>query len=260
MARARDPTRASEHARVRARHAAALSYPHMPEDIQQSLAASLAQVTREREIRACDKVLQAAVDAVKTYQQARFLRTYADLSASPRYERAVRFFVNDLYGPMDFTRRDIEFARVAPGIVRLFPRELSKTVADIAFLHALSERLDTQLARHVTLAAGPLPDAAYAQAWRLTGQPAGRRMQIDLVLELGRSLDRLTRHVLLRQALKAMRLPARRAGLGELQAFLEEGFDAFHAMRGASEFLAIVDRRESEFAATMFAEQFPVNS
>ena len=258
MARAGDPTRASEPARLSSAARRRALLLQMSEDIQQSLAASLAQVTREREMRACDDALQASVDAVKTYQQQRFLHTYADLSAMPRYERAVRFFVTDLYGPMDFTRRDAEFARVAPGIVRLFPRELSKTVADIAFLHALSENLDSQMARYVRVPAGPLQDADYARAWRLTGQPTERRRQIDLVLDLGRSLDRLTRHVLLRQALRAMRVPARRAGLGELQAFLEEGFGAFHAMGGATEFLAIVDQRESDFARSMFGAASPV--
>ena len=50
-----------------------------------------------------------------------------------------------------------------------------------------------------------------------------------------------------------MRGPARAAGLGELQIFLETGFDTFRAMNGAQEFLAIVKRREEELAAALFA-------
>ena len=93
-------------------------------------------------------------------------------------------------------------------------------------------------------------------AWRLTGQPTERRSQIDLVLDLGRSLDRLTRHMLLRQALKAMRVPAAAPDSAN-QAFSRRL--RRHAMRWASEFLAIVDQRESEFAATMFGEPSHVN-
>ena len=226
---------------------------------QQSLIiASLTRVADERAVRARDAALHAAVDAVKAYQQQRFLHTYADLAESPRYARAVRFFVNDLYGPMDFTRRDAEFLRIVPAIVRLFPRELSRTVADMAELHALSEALDTEMARHVTCLPGPLAEGDYVRAWRLTGRAADRRAQVNLVLALGTALDRLTRQTLLRQALRAMRLPARRAGFAELHAFLEEGFSAFHAMRGAAEFLDIIERREHEFARSMFG-QSPAN-
>ena len=45
--------------------------------------------------------------------------------------------------------------------------------------------------------------------------------------------------------LKLMRAPARMAGLGELQRFLEGGFVTFKAMRGADEYLAIILRRET---------------
>ena len=41
-----------------------------------------------------------------------------------------------------------------------------------------------------------------------------------------------------------MRKPARAAGLGALQDFLERGFDAFRRMKGAREFLATIDARE----------------
>ena len=47
-----------------------------------------------------------------------------------------------------------------------------------------------------------------------------------------------------------MRGPAHLAGLGELHAFLERGFEAFRSMRDASEFLeAIVDRERAVAAA-----------
>ena len=84
---------------------------------------------------------------VKRYQHRRFQHTYADLLASPRYARSARFFLDDLYGPEDFTRRDEQFARVVPGLMRLFPRELVGTVMSLGELHALSEQFDTAMAR-----------------------------------------------------------------------------------------------------------------
>ena len=42
------------------------------------------------------------------------------------------------------------------------------------------------------------------------------------------------------------------AGLGELQAFLERGFDAFRTMRDVSEFVDSIVSREREFSAKLF--------
>ena len=50
-----------------------------------------------------------------------------------------------------------------------------------------------------------------------------------------------------------MRGPAQAAGLAELQKFLESGFDAFGAMRGADAFLGTVAQRERALAAALFA-------
>jgi transcription elongation GreA/GreB family factor len=74
-----------------------------------------------------------------------------------------------------------------------------------------------------------------------------------LTIDLGRYLDHLTRKPLLRKSLRMMRGPASAAGLGELQSLLETGFDAFAVMRGAQEFLQIVETRERDLAERLFA-------
>jgi len=56
----------------------------------------------------------------------------------------------------------------------------------------------------------------------------------------------------LRQTLRLMRRPARSAGFGEMQQFLETGFDAFKAMDGANAFLALIGDRERELAEALF--------
>ena len=60
------------------------------------------------------------VEAIKRYQQPRFSHTYADLLASDRYAGAARFFLDELYGPGDFGRRDTHVSQVVPALVRLF--------------------------------------------------------------------------------------------------------------------------------------------
>jgi hypothetical protein len=198
-----------------------------------------------------DPVLAAAVADVKRFQHARFERTYSDLLAHPRYTRAARFFLEDLYGPGDFTQRDTQFARVVPALVRLFPAELVGTVLQLAQLHALSERLDSAMA--AALPGGPLDAAAYAQAWRDVGEPDARSRQIDLMLAVGSALDRYTRSTFLRHTLRLMRGPAQAAGLGALQGFLESGFDTFKGMGGAAAFLGLIEQRERALADHLFA-------
>jgi hypothetical protein len=172
------------------------------------------------------------------------------LLQDPRYANASRFFLSELYGPDDFAQRDAQFARIVPALVRLFPHEIVDTVAALAALHALSEALDTEMGRRV---ASPSIDRnRYIEAWQSTGRPDDRERQISLMLGIGRALDHYTRNPLLRRTLRFMRAPARAAGLGELQSFLERGFDTFGAMRGAQAFLDTVARRERALAARLF--------
>jgi hypothetical protein len=221
----------------------------------QAILGLLARVDAQRAQRAADSSLLDRVQAVKHYQHERFQHTYADLLAQPRYARATRFFLEELYGPMDFTRRDTQFKRVVPALVRLFPREVVLTVQTLGELHALSEELDTAMGRQVP--AGAVDLAGYVAAWQAVGRPAEREAQIMLMRRVADALDVYTRNPLLRHSLRLMRTPARLAGLPELQAFLEAGFDTFGAMHGAKDFLDTVVGRERVLAAWLFAAKVP---
>jgi hypothetical protein len=217
-----------------------------------SILRHLNTVAQERERRARDPRLAAAVVKVKSFQHERFARTYADLLANRRYAVAARFFLDDLYGPHDFTDRDAQFARIVPGLVRLFPAEIVQTVACLAELHALSEVLDSEMGE--ALADLEVTATTYAQAWRSVGRREDRIRQILLMRSVGDALDRYTRMRGLRQSLRLMRLPARAAGLEALHMFLEQGFDTFRDMSGAAEFLQTVDRRETAIADALFED------
>ncbi len=207
-------------------------------------------VERERQHRAADPALGARVQALKAWQQARFRAGYADLLASPRYGAAAHFFLDELYGPRDFSRRDAQFARIVPAVVRLFPPEIVYTVATLGGLHALSESLDSAMG--AALGAPEIDAAAYARAWQAVGRAADRERQIALTLDIGASLEGYARRPMLSASLRLMRGPAHAAGLSELQRFLESGFDAFKAMRGADEFLRSIGSRERAFVAAQF--------
>lgn len=229
--------------------------------------AQLDLVAQERARRLADAPLASRVLEVKAFQQRRFAESHADLLAHPRYAAAARFFLDDLYGPQDFAERDAQFVRIVPALVRLFPGEIVATVASLAELHALSEALDSDMGQRLATAVagiagagaaaglvsgGELDRAGYVQTWRDTGRAGDRARQIDLVIAVGRQLDKYTRNRWLRQSLKLMRAPARAAGLASLQSFLEKGFDTFAGMGRADEFLATIEARERAVVAALF--------
>ena len=213
--------------------------------------ADLQIVSAARAERATDRVLGARVAGLQAFQQRRFAVTYADLLSSARYGRAARFFLEQLYGPADFSDRDAQFARVVPALVRLFPAEVVRAVVVLSDLHALTEVLDTAMARHASSA--DWTPHRYALAWQQTGRRADRETQIASTVLLATQLDALTRNQVIRRSLWLMRLPARATGLGGLQRFLEAGFDAFSAMDGAQELIRLIDSRERAFAEALFA-------
>ena len=226
--------------------------------VKEGILADLRAVEAERERRQRDPALDACVTALKAFQQRRFEHTYADLLASARYGAAARFFLAELYGPGDFSRRDTQFSRVVPALVRLFPHEVVGTVATLAGLHALTEQLDMAMAGHADTRGWTA--ASYVRAWQATGRAADRAAQVDRAVAVASRLDKLTRKPLLRHTLRLMRKPAQAAGLAELQHFLETGFDTFGAMGGAAEFIGLIESRERALVAFLFSEAASVES
>lgn len=217
---------------------------------------ALQVVARLRQQREADPGLALASRRVKRLQAQRFHATYADLLQNPRYSTAAAFFLEELYGDKNYAERDQQFARIANTIARLFPPAVVDTAAALAEVHALTETLDDEMARNWLADERLAPQggdlARYIFCWRRQGDAAARYRQLEVVMNLGRELDRLTRTRGLRTLLKMMRRPAAVAGLSSLQHFLETGFDAFAEMRGADGFLGTVRERESGWIQALF--------
>jgi hypothetical protein len=203
------------------------------------------------EARAASPDLAPRLDQLAKWQAARLNATYADLARQERYAPAIAFFQSDLYGPGDYSRRDADLARVVPLMTAVLPDAVIRTVARAMELSVLSQELDRRMLKHLPLGA-KLSVAAYCDAFRALANRPERERQIALIVEIGRALDRYVQKPLVRSTLAAMRHPARAAGLGALQAFLERGFSAFAHLRGAREFLATVESRETELMNAIF--------
>ena len=203
---------------------------------------------------AADPVHGRRRDRLRQWQSARLARTHADLLASPLYGVAASFFLDELYGPKDFSERDAEVERILPLMTSMLPVSGLRTLLLAVEVDALSERIDAAMVGALGSALDrTLSESAYAAAYCEVGDRAGRLLQIRLVGETGEALDALARKPFVRGALKMMHGPAHLAGLGELHAFLERGFEAFKSMRDASEFLGTIVTRERAIAVALFA-------
>jgi hypothetical protein len=230
--------------------------------MSESAAELVRQLERARalhESRATSPALAARLDQLAAWQSRRLGVTYADLARQPRYADAIAFFQSDLYGPGDFSRRDTDLARVAPLMGRVLPEALIEAVARAMELSVLSQELDRGMLEHLDPAMS-LSVEAYCDAYLVLANRAQRERQIALIVEVGRALDRHVARPWVGAALAAMRHPARAAGFGALQAFLERGAAAFREMHGAAEFLATIQVRETAVMNAIFAgerEPFP---
>ena len=193
---------------------------------------------------------------LRQWQSRRLAASFADFLADPRMRPAAQFFLSDLYGDKDFSARDRDAARILPMMARLLPATLLRAATEAIELavlsHALDLRMAAQLARRPKPMA-PLTVADYARAYRYGGYRRLRRHQIELVLQVGHALDAAVKKHGVHKLLRASRIPAQLAGLSELQAFLERGFNAFEALGGADEFLAAVAGRERAVSERLFA-------
>jgi len=187
---------------------------------------------------------------LRVWQAGRLAQTYADLRREPRYSAAVEFFLRDLYGPQDMSRRDRDLSRALSYFKRVLPVAALEVLELAVTLDVLSAELDQAMAEQ--LANGPLTDAAYAEAYCRVGRASERRRQIKLLIGIGEGLERIVRNRWIGAALLAARVPARAAGLGELQGFLERGFAAFRKMKGAQPLLKVIRARETQLMDELF--------
>lgn len=221
------------------------------------------------------------------WQRQRLHLTYADLLEHKRYQPACEFFLDELYGGKDFSQRHHDLARVEPIMSRIMPEHLLHTVAEALEVQALSIELDlltsasiaelhpelvpvvenTQAVQETAAqetdsilestakeASEPhINQGIYAKAYRHAGRAEDRQRQIDSIMQVGRALDSVVHKFWVFQLLKLLRGPAVAAGFGELQHFLETGFDAFKQLKGADRFLKTIHERESAAMAAIFS-------
>ena len=192
---------------------------------------------------------------LRLWQSNRLERTYADLLASRRYGPACRFFLDNIYAPRDFSQRDHDIEYLYGVMSHFLPDFLLALVRNVVEINNLSNELDQALLRALVEDLGvkdTITEELYAEGYLICDNYDERARQIELLVKIGHEVDISTHLPLVGTTLRLARAPARRTGWGDLQDFLERGFNAFKHMHGAHEFLDTIYEREMKILDRIF--------
>jgi hypothetical protein len=217
--------------------------------LAKKLEEQLRMVAAERQAAKGDPALLAARVALKRYQSGRLSGTHADLLANPNTRDAAEFFLEELYGAHDLSQRDVDLERIIPTLQKMLSYESLHTITEAIVLDALSERLDTAMAR---VLGTDFTEGMYVAAYRTATTREEREQQLALVQQLGDSLCELVTIPLLAVTLSIMKAPARLAGLADLHQFLDRGFTTFKKMKKPAQFVDTIVGRERQVMTRIY--------
>lgn len=199
--------------------------------------------------------LLKTIQDLQTWQCKRLLISHQDMYQQPRFKSAVEFFVDELYGPKDFSQRDQDIARLVPKMAKFLPEKALVSLASALHLNALSFELDFDMARKLN--DQPIDRDSYALTYYECNNQTTRQRQIDYIHTLGHDLAEVVKMKGISMLLKVSRKPAKLAGVLALHEFLESGFKAFKNMGEVKDFINPLVAREQYILTQLFDPTAP---
>ena len=195
--------------------------------------------------------LTEAIHNLQTWQTNRLLATHDDLWQSKRFKPAMQFFADEVYGPKDFTARDIELTRAAPKMAKIIPEKGLKSLQTALRLDSLSLELDITLVKK--LGDSAINRDSYFDCYRQSNNQSQREEQILLLELLSLDLPAVVKIPGISVILRLSRKPAKIAGVEISHAFLEKGFNSFKKIGDVYDFINPVIGREREMMNALFS-------
>ncbi len=192
-----------------------------------------------------------------SWQLDYMLPFYEDLRTSDDYAAAVDFVVSDLTG-IGISQRDHDIARIVPIMSKMLPEKALQTMASAMELNARVLEINLSICRAL-FEKRPIDAAVLESDYRSACRRASSLEEclelVHLIEDVGRSLDHVIRIPMIGVTLKAMRAPARLAGFGALQVFLEKGHTTFVALEDVDQFLDDITLRMTDVFTKIFTER-----
>jgi hypothetical protein len=196
--------------------------------------------------------LRNQVNSLRKWQCSRLLFSYDALYQQKKYRAAMDFFTEELYGPNDFTKRDEDIKKVLPLMEKVLSKDTLATFELALKLNTLSYQLDFDLAKKLD-GITDISSEQYAEAYRLCNNLGKRQLQLELIEMLANNLAGIAHRTTIMLVLKLSRKPANLAGLGELQAILEKGANAFRKIKKIDGFINPIIQGETVIMQSLFS-------
>ena len=126
---------------------------------------------------------------LRSWQTQRLEFSFEHFLDDPQRRAAAHFFLTDVYGDRDFSKRDANVAKVLPMMQRLLPASVLGTVADGIELGALTHALDLRMAAELQRIAPLAKDAAFRSEFAAV--KAANKARLAAMDAVTRTLDAL---------------------------------------------------------------------
>ncbi|SCC72501.1 FFLEELY motif protein [Acinetobacter albensis] len=180
---------------------------------------------------------------VQAWQKQRMQRTHAKIFAEKQNILMSEYFLNRLYGGPDFDALAGQIARLMKYVhkaEKLIPENAIKTGTSGVALAILAVRLDEQVAMRLLQDYHP-NEALTDEMMRLTylklDQGQQRLEQLDLLDQLGKSLDKYMRSFVVYTAFKMCKGTANKYHFQIMYEFMQDGFLAMKPLKSAEKFV-----------------------
>lgn len=190
-----------------------------------------------------DPKLKLRLEQAQAWLKNRIEHTHQELFAQPAHQLMAAYFMNRLYGGPEFDALAAQIARLLK-----YAHKAEKKIPDTAIqtgvksiqLALLAMQLDEQVAAQL-LQDFPADQAIDDEMMRVTliklDQQQARLQQLELLDELGHSLDKYLRSFILLTAFKMCKGVAHKYQFDLMYSFIGEGFAAIKPMKSTSKFL-----------------------
>ncbi len=180
---------------------------------------------------------------VQAWQKQRMQRTHAKQFAEKHNLLMAEYFINRLYGGPDFDALAQQIAclsKYAHKAEKLIPDNAIKTGTSGVELAILAVQLDEQVAMQLLQDYHPyekLTDEMMRITYLKLNQGEGRLKQLDLLDQLGQSLDKYMRSFVVYAAFKMCKGAALKYNFNVMYEFMQDGFLAMKPLKSAEKFV-----------------------
>ena len=197
-----------------------------------------------------DPILKQRLHEAQAWLKGRIQDTHQALFNEPKHQLMAKYFINRLYGGPEFDDLALQIERLlkyAHKAEKIIPENAIKTGLKSVGLAVLAMQLDEQVAKQL-LKDYPIDQAIDDEMMRQTlikvDQAEARQQQLNMLDDLGASLDKYMRSFIMHTAFKMCKGAASKYQFELMYDFIGEGFLAMKPMKSAASFIARFTEKE----------------